>query len=168
MTYFCLTNNKLGMKMNFLLATIVFFSLQCVTKETVATDRVKLVTFAKSFIGLPYMYGAQDPKKGFDCSGFVNYVYKNFEITVPRSSAGFKNFGNKITLDEIKIGDILVFYGYKDTATIGHVGIVCEANGKNSKFVHASSGKAMQVVISDLNSTHYSNRFFKAVRVMND
>ncbi|VXB70904.1 Glycoside hydrolase [Flavobacterium sp. 9AF] len=130
-------------------------------------NREALVDFAKTFIDVPYVYSCQDPKKGFDCSGFVNYVYKNFNIQVPRSSSGFKNFGKHIAIDSIALGDVLVFTGYKDTTTIGHVGIVCEANGLQSKFIHASSGKAMKVVISELNSDHYSKRFYKAIDVIN-
>ncbi|WP_445457487.1 C40 family peptidase [Flavobacterium sp. HNIBRBA15423] len=130
-------------------------------------DRQEIVAFAKNFIDVPYVYSSQDPEKGFDCSGFVNYVFKNFNITVPRSSSGFKNFGKKINVEDVAIGDVLVFNGYQDSTSIGHLGIVCEANGFNSKFIHASSGKAMKVTISDLNSSHYSKRFYQAVDVIN-
>ena len=129
-------------------------------------DRKELVDFAKNLLEVPYVYGTQDPKKGFDCSGFVNYVFKNFNITVPRSSSGFKNFGKKINVEDVKLGDVLVFNGYKDKTIIGHLGIVCEANGLNSKFIHASSGKVMGVTISDLNSAHYSKRFNHAVDII--
>ncbi|NHN24739.1 C40 family peptidase [Flavobacterium jejuense] len=135
------------------------------SKEIV--NREELVAFAKTFIDVPYVYATQDPKKGFDCSGFVNYVFKNFDIVVPRSSSGFKNFGKKIDVDAIALGDVLVFTGYQDSTSIGHLGIVCEADGFNSKFIHASSGKAMKVTISELNSAHYSKRFYKVVDVIN-
>lgn len=135
------------------------------TQEKV--DRNGLLTFAKSFLGTPYVYAKQDPKVGFDCSGFINYVYKNYNITVPRSSSGFKNYGRKIAIEDVKVGDVLVFTGYRDTNSVGHLGIVSEANGMNSKFIHASSGKVMEVTISDLNSTHYSKRFLHAVDVIN-
>lgn len=136
---------------------------QTVKKEV---DRKELVAFAESFMGVPYVYATQDPKIGFDCSGFVNYVYKNFDISVPRSSSGFKDFGKKINIEDVAIGDVLVFTGYRDTTSIGHLGIVCEADGMNSKFIHASSGKVMQVTISDLSSEHYTNRFHHAVDVI--
>jgi len=64
------------------------------------------------------------------------------------------------------VGDILVFYGYKDNTRVGHVGIICEADGMNSKFIHASSGKVREVTISELNSTHYTNRFYKCIDVI--
>lgn len=131
-------------------------------------DRKELIVFAKTFIGTPYVYARQDPKVGFDCSGYINYVFKNYNIIVPRSSSGFKNFGKKVAIDQVQIGDVLVFKGYQDSTVIGHLGIVCEANGLNSKFVHATSGKAMQVTVSELNSTHYANRFLKAVDVIDN
>ena len=131
-------------------------------------NREALVAFAKTFIDVPYVYASQDPKKGFDCSGFVNYVFKNFDITVPRSSSGFKDFGKKINVETLALGDVLVFTGYRDSTSVGHLGIVCEANGFDSKFIHASSGKAMKVTISELNSAHYSKRFYKAVDVINN
>ena len=132
-----------------------------------SVNRNDLLTFATTFLGTPYVYAKQDPKVGFDCSGFINFVFKNYKITVPRSSSGFKNYGRKIAIEDVKVGDVLVFTGYRDTTIVGHLGIVSEANGMNSKFIHASSGKVMEVTISDLNSSHYSNRFLHAVDVIN-
>ena len=140
-------------------------NLEALTQEI---NREELIRFAKTFLGTPYIYAKQDPKIGFDCSGFINYIFKNYNITVPRSSSGFKNFGRKIDVDEVKVGDVLVFNGYRDSTSIGHLGIVCEAAGVNSKFIHASSGKVMQVTISDLNSNHYANRFHHAVDVIEE
>lgn len=131
-------------------------------------DRNDLIAFAKTFMGTRYVYAKQDPKIGFDCSGFINYVYNHYDVSVPRSSSGFKNFGRKIAIEDVQIGDVLVFTGYRDTTVIGHLGIVCEADGLNSKFIHASSGKIMQVTISELNSAHYSRRFLHAVDVINE
>jgi cell wall-associated NlpC family hydrolase len=128
--------------------------------------RENLVAFAGNYLGTPYRYGSANPENGFDCSGFVHFVFKNFNITVPHSSKGFQNIGNQVNPDEFKVGDILVFYGYRNTTSIGHVGIICEANGMNSKFIHSSSGKIKGVVISDLNSSSYSKRFYKCVDII--
>ncbi|WP_432712696.1 C40 family peptidase, partial [Pedobacter sp.] len=46
-----------------------------------------LISFAKTLIGIPYHYASSNPQKGFDCSGFVNYVFNNFGVKVPRSSS---------------------------------------------------------------------------------
>ena len=128
--------------------------------------RENIVAFAMNYLGTPYKYASIDPEKGFDCSGFVHFVFKNFDINLPHSSKAFKSVGTKIKPEDFKIGDILVFYGYRNTTQIGHVGIICEANGMNSKFIHSSSGKVKGVIISELNSAMYSKRFYKCVDVL--
>lgn len=129
-------------------------------------DRDSIITYSKKYLGIPYLYAGNTPKKGFDCSGFVNYVFKYFDIELPRSSSSYKNIGKAKSPEDFKVGDILVFYGYKDKKRIGHLGIICEANGMKSKFIHASSGKIKSVIISALDSNHYSNRFYKCINVL--
>jgi cell wall-associated NlpC family hydrolase len=128
--------------------------------------RENLIVFAKNYLGTPYRYASIEPQKGFDCSGFVHFVFKNFDIDLPHSSIGFKDIGKEVKPKDFKVGDILVFYGYRNTSQIGHVGIICEANGMNSKFIHSSSGKVKGVIISELNSEMYTRRFYKCVDVM--
>ncbi|MGV3459127.1 MAG: C40 family peptidase [Flavobacterium sp.] len=139
--------------------------------EAVAADknadlRAEIIAFARQHMGKPYCYASADPKKGFDCSGFVNYVFRHFDIEVPRSSSGFASVGKTIKPEDFKVGDVLVFTGYRDRNSVGHVGIICEANGMDSKFIHASSGKEMAVIISSLNSDLYKKRFIKGVDVI--
>lgn len=127
------------------------------------SKREEIVAFAKKYIGTKYCYAGGSPEKGFDCSGFVNFVFKNFAIDLPRSSSGFTNLGTPLKPEEFRIGDILVFYGYRDTNSVGHLGIICEANGMKSKFIHSSSGKEMAVTISELGSEMYTKRFYKCI-----
>ena len=136
------------------------------TEVSKLTEREKIISYAKEYLGINYKYASNNPSKGFDCSGFVNYVFKHFDIEVPRSSSQFKNIGKTVKPEAFQKGDILVFYGYKDQKSIGHVGIICEADGMNSKFIHASSGKEYAVTISDLNSKMYTKRFYKCVSVL--
>ena len=137
-------------------------------KSSISTisEREKIIEFAKEYLGTNYKYASSNPAKGFDCSGFVNYVFKHFKIELPRSSGQFKNIGKTIKPDAFQKGDILVFYGYKDQKSIGHVGIICQADGMNSKFIHSSSGKEYGVTISDLNSKMYTKRFYKCISVL--
>ena len=130
--------------------------------------RETLINFAKGFLGVPYRYASAAPENGFDCSGFVHYIFKSFDIMVPHSSKAFKNLGKLIKPEEFKVGDILVFYGYRNTSEIGHVGIICEANGMKSKFIHSSSGKVKGVIISELNSEMYSRRFYQCVDIISE
>ena len=134
--------------------------------HTSYVNRDDVIEYAKSFIGKPYRYASADPAKGFDCSGFVSYVFKNFNISLPRGSKEYKSLGAALKPEEFKVGDVLVFYGYKDKTHIGHVGIICEANGMKSKFIHSTSGKAYGVTISDLDSKLYTRRFYKCVDVI--
>ena len=128
--------------------------------------REAVIDFAKNFLGKPYCYSCSNPDKGFDCSGFVQYVYKNFNISVPRSSTQYVAIGASLKPEDFKIGDVLVFYGYRNSTSIGHVGIICEANGMSSKFIHSSSGKVKGVVISELSSEMYTRRFYKCIDVI--
>jgi cell wall-associated NlpC family hydrolase len=129
-------------------------------------DRTAIIEFAKNYLGVRYQYGSTNPDKGFDCSGFVYFVFKNFNIDLPHSSKAFKYIGTDVKPEEFKIGDVLVFYGYRENTSIGHIGIICEANGMKSKFIHSSSGKVNGVTISELGSDMYSRRFYKCVDVL--
>ncbi|MET3029470.1 C40 family peptidase [Flavobacterium sp. UW10123] len=136
------------------------------TQYQTEINRDSIIAYAKQYLGTPYVYANSNPQKGFDCSGFVSYVFKNFGMTLPRSSSGYKNIGKTLKPEEFKVGDVLVFYGYKNRNVVGHVGIICEANGMQSKFIHASSGKAQQVTITALDTEHYTKRFYKCVDIL--
>jgi cell wall-associated NlpC family hydrolase len=135
--------------------------------EPEGVKRSDVIRFAKKLIGTPYRYAGSNPASGFDCSGFVNYVFKNFSINLPRSSGEFKDLGAGLKPKDFKVGDVLVFYGFKNKRRIGHVGIICEAAGMKSRFIHSSSGKARGVTISDLDSDIYRRRFCKCINVIN-
>jgi len=129
--------------------------------------RADIIRFAKTLLGTPYRIASSNPLKGFDCSGFVSYVFRNFKINLPHSSRAFDALGAALKPEEFKVGDVLVFYGFKDNDRIGHVGIICEADGLNSRFIHSSSGKAHCVTISELGSGMYKKRFYKCIDVIN-
>ncbi len=129
----------------------------------------KIMDFAKSLIGTRYRYASSNPEVGFDCSGFVSYVYKQlgFNVNGARSSADFAKKGKAIKLADAKVGDVLVFTGSNSRVRRpGHVGIIYSIDEEGKiKFIHSSSGKAKGVTITDLEG-YYKNRFLKAVTVM--
>ncbi len=125
--------------------------------------REEIISYAKKYLGTRYCYAGSSPESGFDCSGFVNFVFENFGVELPRSSSGFTNLGKPLQPEQFRVGDILVFYGYRDRDSVGHVGIICEANGMQSKFIHSSSGSEMAVIISELGSDMYTQRFYKCI-----
>ena len=124
------------------------------------------VAFAKTLVGTPYLYGSVDPSKGFDCSGFINYVSKHFGMKVPRSSVDFTNFGTSIDSDNAQPGDLILFTGTDASRRIvGHMGIITENDNGQIQFIHSSSGKGKGVIISDLEG-YYETRFVKVIRIM--
>lgn len=131
-----------------------------------STLRDSLDLFGKDLLGIPYSY-AGTSREGFDCSGFIYYVFNNFNIQVPRSSSQFADFGDEVAIDKIQKGDILVFLS-PTRDEIGHLGIVTNPNGMETEFIHATSGKEMQVTISSLKQPGYNRRFVKAVSVIKD
>lgn len=125
-----------------------------------------LIDFAKKLIGIPYKYATSNPDIGFDCSGFVSYVFKNFGFSVPRSSSEFASTGSETSLKDAKVGDVLVFTGTNPRVrTIGHVGIVYSVDGDSITFIHSTSGKAHGVTITELND-YYKSRFLKVMRIL--
>lgn len=131
------------------------------------TSPAELVHFALSLRGTPYKYGCTDPQQGFDCSGFITYVFNHFGIEVPRSSAGFEHEGQEVPVGQSKPGDLILFTGTDSTKReIGHMGIILRNDNRQIEFIHSTSGKAYAVTVTPLNS-YYQGRFVKVIRVFN-
>ena len=126
-----------------------------------STSASKLVSYAKSLLGKPYVWGAQGPSS-FDCSGFTYYVFKNCaNITLPRKSVDQSTYGITVSKSNLKVGDLVFFDtdGAND-GNVSHVGIYIGSN----QFIHSSSTKG-KVVISDF-TNYYNNAFVRAKRVL--
>ncbi|MEJ7611720.1 MAG: C40 family peptidase [Ferruginibacter sp.] len=124
-----------------------------------------LVDFALTMRGTPYVYASSDPIVGFDCSGFITYVFNHFGIAVPRSSKDFEHFGQTIPLEESELSDLILFTGTDSTTReIGHIGIIISPNKDSLKFVHSTSGKANSVTVSSLDK-YYLKRFVRVLRI---
>jgi cell wall-associated NlpC family hydrolase len=132
------------------------------TKNVKPSD---IVAFSKTLIGTPYVYGSIDPKVGFDCSGFITYVFSHFSIKVPRSSVDFTNVGKTIDVNAAMPGDLILFTGTNIyERQVGHMGIVVSNDKDGLQFIHSTSGKQMCVTITPL-SDYYKTRFVKVIRV---
>jgi cell wall-associated NlpC family hydrolase len=124
-----------------------------------------IVAFAKTLIGTPYVYGSTDPKVGFDCSGFITYVFNHFSIKVPRSSVDFTNVGTPVDESKALPGDLILFTGTNIyERQVGHMGIVVSNDKDGLQFIHSTSGKLMSVTITPL-SDYYRTRFVKVIRI---
>ena len=117
-----------------------------------------IVATAKQYMGAPYVYGGMSPS-GFDCSGFVNYVYKLCGYSMSRvASSIYNNNGTYVEKANLQLGDLVFFAS--NSSSIGHVGIYIG----NGQFIHSSSGAGC-VVISDLSSSYYLRNYVGAKRI---
>ena len=130
------------------------------TKDVSPDD---IIAFAETLIGIKYKYGSMDKQKGFDCSGFINYVFNHFNISVPRVSKDFTNAGEEVPLIDCRPGDIILFTGSDaKSGIVGHMGLITENKNGDVKFIHASESRG--VIISGMNS-YFIPRFVKVNRV---
>ena len=122
-----------------------------------------LISFALSLEGKPYRYGGESPK-GFDCSGFVVHVFRQFGFDLNRSSRTMVTQGTAVDLEQVRKGDLLFFTGTNvQNRTVGHVGIVISEVGEEVQFVHSSSNGGVKT--SQLEG-YYQTRFMQAKRLI--
>jgi len=121
------------------------------------TLRDKIIALAKSKIGSPYKYG-ETGSHFFDCSGFVYYLFKEQNISIERTSLAQSKGGNEINRTQIQRGD-MVFFDTSSKGYVNHSGIYLGED----KFIHASSGRAKSVTISNMNAW-YKDKFLWGIR----
>jgi cell wall-associated NlpC family hydrolase len=130
----------------------------------VSTDANHVVTTGLNRIGRPYVFGGTSDR-GFDCSGFVKFVFGEAGVEVPRSSELLAKAGIKVPITNARRGDILIFTGTNSRLrSPGHVGIVISEPGEKLSFVHASSNGGVKV--SQVPGTNYERRFLEVRRVL--
>lgn len=113
-----------------------------------------VVSYAKRFLGVRYVYGGSSPRSGFDCSGFVRYVYAHFGVSLPHSSYGQFADGRRVSRGSLRPGDLVFFDG------VGHVGLYVG----NGRFIHAPhTGTRVQITTL---AGWYSARFSGARRLL--
>ena len=128
--------------------------------EEEATDlRQALVSLAMKLRDVRYVRGGHSPTTGFDCSGFVRYVFAHaIGLRLPANSAGQFLAGIKVKRGDMQPGD-LVFFHTRGKKRISHVGIYLE----NGRFIHSpSAGKSVEV--SSLDDAYWAKRFAGARR----
>ncbi|MBC6609661.1 C40 family peptidase [Hymenobacter sp. BT507] len=132
-------------------------------------DRAEaIIDFARQQLGTRYCYAGTTPAGGFDCSGFVYYVFKQFDISVPHSTAQLISTGRPVERSHARPGDIVVFTGTAATSTTpGHAGIVLSEPGEPLRFIHSSSARRESgVKISQVEGSDYERRFMQVRRVL--
>jgi len=126
--------------------------------EVQAFDSYALVGTALGLRGIPYRNGGGDTE-GFDCSGFTQYVFARYGLSIPRDVRSQYRIGKAIEPEEISPGD-LVFFATTDRGA-SHVAIAIGGNG----FVHAPSTSGV-VRVEYLTGTYWSRRYLGARRMI--
>ena len=128
----------------------------------------RIIDAAMLYIGSPYQYHASGPN-AFDCSGFTSFIFKQYGIDLPHSSAEQAKTGREVDglPSHLQKGDLVFFSGRRKSSTVGHVGIFIEATdgGKSFRFIHAARGGVM---VSELKEDYYANRYLGASRILGD
>ena len=132
-------------------------SVEALQESTGSTLASKIIKTAKKYIGVPYKWGGTTPK-GFDCSGYVQYVFNKHGIELPRTSREQYYTGYKVSKSNLQPGD-LVFFNTSGKG-VSHVGIYIG----DGDFIHSASSKG--IVIADLFGNYWSSYYLGARRVL--
>ncbi|WP_309090908.1 NlpC/P60 family protein [Domibacillus sp.] len=146
------------------LAVILFFSVSSLAsvKAEAASIGESVVAFGKTFMGVEYVFGGTTPK-GFDCSGFVQYIYKHAaDISLPRTTGEQYKVGTAVAKSDLQVGD-LVFYANTYKKGISHVGVYAG----NNQVLNATSSKGIALVPLD-GDPYWSPKYAGAKRVIEE
>ncbi|WP_345225925.1 C40 family peptidase [Hymenobacter koreensis] len=138
------------------------------TSGSSVTRADSVVRYALRQLGKAYCYAGTTPEGGFDCSGFLTYVYSEFGVALPHSSAMQYTTGTAVPRPQARKGDLIIFTGTaQGSSTPGHAGIVISEPGQPLRFVHSSSSRRDPgVKISQVDGTDYERRFLGVRRVL--
>lgn len=115
------------------------------------------VATAMKYLGAPYVWAGSSPS-GFDCSGFVQYVYRMIGISLPRDIVGMIRLGQSVPRDSLQPGDVIVFQN-TSARGLSHVGICLG----ESRFIHSVSERR-GVSIDTLNDAFWAAHYHSAIR----
>ena len=114
---------------------------------------------ALSLTGIKYQYGGSTPETGFDCSGFVRYVFMQAtSLTLPRNALAISKLGQTVPKDELQPGDLVFFNTLK--SAFSHVGIYLG----NNRFIHSPSAGG-QVRVENMQDGYWAKHFNGAQRI---
>ena len=124
-------------------------------------NKENILINAKKHLGEDYVWGGTTPG-GFDCSGYMQYIYKKEGVGIPRTANQQSKVGKEVSRFNLKKGDLLFFLTDKSrNIPVTHVGMYIG----NDKFIHAAS-KKKGIIITSFNKSRYSKLFVKATRII--
>ncbi len=153
----------MGVRNVILLLIGILLLASCSAGRRARTSKIEsVITMAESYVGTPYRFGGLS-RSGMDCSGLLYLSFQSAGIWIPRTSKEQSKFGKRITIDELKPGDLVFFAAKKRKRKVSHAGLVTRVNGNRSiKFIHSST--SLGVVESELFTDYYRSIFVKARR----
>ena len=119
-------------------------------------DGENIVALAKKFMGVPYVFGGTTPS-GFDCSGFLQYVFKQYGINIPRLADEQYLLGESAKTSQLSVGDLVFFSTYLEGAS--HCGFYVG----DGKFLHTSSSKGVR--IDSLDNEYWKPKFLGGKKI---
>jgi hypothetical protein len=119
----------------------------------------EVISLAKQYLGTRYLWGGMSPR-GFDCSGFMNYIFRPFGVYLNRRSIDMANNGTYVSRKNLMPGD-LVFFATMGGNRISHVGMYIGGGD----FIHSSSQRT-GVMISSLSTAYWNRTYVTARRVL--
>ena len=122
-----------------------------------------IIKYAKQFMGVPYVWGGMSPS-GFDCSGFINYVFRGFGFSLTRTSYGMAELGTTVSLKDLQPGDLMFFKARNlNSRQVGHVALVVDTTDGIIQFIHAAR---TGIRIDTFNNhSYYVPRYIKSKRL---
>ena len=129
------------------------------SSATTAGDTIAAI--AKSLVGYRYCYGGSSPATGFDCSGLVTYVFKQYNGFTFKSRSSLYLDGTRVTYSELQPGDLVVF-DTVGSGNITHVGIYIG----NGQFIHAPNSRSCVKIVSMTPGTYYYGVYMGARRIV--
>lgn len=140
------------------------FITQITADEALNSSSAKgdeVAAYAKQYLGSRYVYGGSSPS-GFDCSGFVRYIYSQFGFSLNRTASAQMDHGTSVSMSELIPGDLVFFKKAGSGASrASHVGIYIGGG----QFIHASTSST-GVIISNMNSAYYTTGFVGGRRLV--
>lgn len=122
-----------------------------------------IIKYAKQFMGVPYVWGGMSPS-GFDCSGFINYVFRGFGFSLTRTSYGLAELGTTVSLKDLQPGDLMFFKARNlNSRQVGHVALVVDTTDGIIQFIHAARTGIRMDTFN--NHSYYVPRYIKSKRL---
>jgi cell wall-associated NlpC family hydrolase len=128
-------------------------------KSSWSSTAQEIILHALSQTGVKYRYGGINPESGFDCSGFVRYVFQQAaNLTLPHGARAISQVGQNVSQSDLQPGDLVFFNTLKSVTS--HVGIYVG----NNRFIHSPSAGS-SISVTDMNDAYWAKRYTGARRI---